>query len=114
MTVTTAVLLDTFLNIFGREEMLTSIGSFIYAINGALFMGGLIWLWGVLRPALRGAESGGQLVQSPRAVAPVSESKAENKKRPLKDRVQNIDTAFDRQMLYEQMRYRLSPSDLRN
>jgi hypothetical protein len=109
LAVTTAVLLDTFLDIFGREEMLASIGSFIYIINGALFMGGLIWLWGVLRPALRGTAvepvGNGQLVAAPRPVV---------KERPIKERVQNVDTAFDRQMLYEQMRHRLGANDLRN
>jgi hypothetical protein len=110
LAVTTAVLLDTFLNIFGREEMLANIGSFIYIINGALFMGGLFWLWGLLRPALRQTAvepvGSGQPVFAPPA-RPVKE-------RPIKERVQNVETAFDRQMLYEQMRHRLGANDLRN
>jgi len=121
ITVTTAVLLDTFLTIFGREEMLAVIGSFIYIINGALFMGGLIWLWGLLQPLrLHSAPDSGSGPPAARSVvggrsatkqaAPAQAAR----ERTGKERGQNVDTIFDRQMLYEQMRYRLGPDDLRN
>jgi hypothetical protein len=145
LAVTTAVLLDTFLDIFGREEMLANIGSFIYIINGALFMGGLIWLWGLLRPALsrQPAASENDQPLAPRRAAPVvgraapvtgraapvetetadvadpePETPAEEPIAPepvvFKRPSQVVETAFDRQMLYEQMRYRLGTDDLRN
>jgi hypothetical protein len=121
ITVTTAVLLDTFLTIFGRDEMLAMIGSFIYIINGALFTGGLLWLWGLLRPLQRQSASDSMPV-TPTARPLVGGRSAINRATPAeatrqrtgKERAHNVDTVFDRQMLYEQMRYRLGPDDLRN
>jgi len=121
ITVTTAVLLDTFLTIFGRDEMLAMIGSFIYIINGALFMGGLLWLWGLLRPLrLHSAPDSGS--GPPAARSAVGGRSATKQAAPAQAarertgnaRAHNVDTIFDRQMLYEQMRYRLGPDDLRN
>lgn len=50
LTVTSAILLDTFLGTFGREEMIQQLGFFFYILAGALFAGATFWLWGVLRP----------------------------------------------------------------
>jgi hypothetical protein len=50
LTVTSAILLDTFLGTFGREEMIEQFGFFFYAFAGALFAGAALWLWGILRP----------------------------------------------------------------
>ena len=49
LTVTSAILLDTFLGTFGREEMIEQFGFFFYAFAGALFAGAALWLWGILR-----------------------------------------------------------------
>ena len=51
LTVTTAVLLDTILGTFGREQTQEDLGFFFYIITGALFGGGAFWLWSVLRSA---------------------------------------------------------------
>ncbi len=51
LTVATAVLLDTFLGTFGREEMLAQLGFFYYVLVGALIAGTAFWLLGLLRPA---------------------------------------------------------------
>ncbi len=51
MTVATAVLLDTFLGTFGREEMLAQLGFFYYVLVGGLIAGAAFWLLGLLRPA---------------------------------------------------------------
>lgn len=51
LTVATAVLLDTFLGTFGREEMLAQLGFFYYVLVGALIAGAAFWLLGLLRPA---------------------------------------------------------------
>ena len=50
LTVTSAILLDTFLGTFGREEMIQQLGFFFYILAGALFAGATFWLWGVLGP----------------------------------------------------------------
>jgi hypothetical protein len=52
LTVTSAVLLDTFLGTCGREETIDELGFFFYIITGILFGGAAIWLWGTLRPLL--------------------------------------------------------------
>ena len=53
LTVTSAILLDTFLGTFGREEMIQQLGFFFYILAGALFAGATFWLWGVLRPLVK-------------------------------------------------------------
>ena len=55
LTVTSAILLDTFLGTFGRDEMLEELGFFYYVIAGALFAGATVWLWVMLRPVVTGA-----------------------------------------------------------
>ena len=52
LSVTTAVLLDTFLGTFNREEMLAELGFFFYIIAGGLLGGMAIWMWGVLQPII--------------------------------------------------------------
>lgn len=49
LTVTSAILLDTFLGTFGREEMIQQFGFFYFVFAGALFAGAAFWLWGLLR-----------------------------------------------------------------
>lgn len=55
LTVTSAILLDTFLGTFNREDMLQQLGFFYYVVAGCLFAGAAFWLWGVLRPYAPGA-----------------------------------------------------------
>jgi hypothetical protein len=52
LAVTSAILLDTFLGTFGREEMIEQLGFFFYVFAGALFAGAAIWLVGVIKPHL--------------------------------------------------------------
>lgn len=56
ITVTSALLLDTLLGTFGREQIQSELGFFFYVIAGALVGGAALWLWGVLRPLI-GADS---------------------------------------------------------
>lgn len=51
LTVASAVLLDTFLGTFGREEMLAQFGFFYYVIVGGLIAGAAFWALGLLRPS---------------------------------------------------------------
>lgn len=103
LTVTSAVLLDTFLGTFNREEMLNELGFFFYVIGGALFGGAAVWMWGVLRPMT--------------ATTAVSVSSPP----PMKDESSEVataspgsssKTAFDRQMLYNEIRNRFGREDL--
>lgn len=50
LTMTTAVLLDTFLSTFDRAQTVADLGFFAYAIDGMLVGGMAVWAWGLLRP----------------------------------------------------------------
>lgn len=106
LTVTTAILLDTLLSTFSREEILTQLGFFFYVIVGGLVGGAAIWVWALLAPRLRDRESA-----SPSAslAAPVRGFSGEE---PAPPQQSGIDSAFDRQMLFQQMREHLGPDDL--
>jgi hypothetical protein len=98
--VTTAVLLDTFLGVFNREQMLADLGFFFYVIAGALFGGTAVWLWGILRPIIPAA------VAAPVTAVPSFTSPAAMPQ-PEPD-----GTAYDRQMLYDEIRSRLGREDI--
>jgi hypothetical protein len=109
LTVTTAILLDTFLGTFGREEMLAELGFFFFIISGALFSGAAAWAWGLLRP-LTMTRSAGTIF-------------TELDTRPAMDNAETLDdqsmlpdiessTAVDRQMLFDEIRNRLGREDV--
>lgn len=116
ITVTTAVLLDTILGTFGQEQTQADLGFFFYIINGALFGGAAFWLFSLLRAAWG----------STTAVSPAPSPTPPYTPPPLK----NIDpqvgtaysqsasgrnqsaTAFDRQMLFDEIRQRFSHEDI--
>lgn len=104
LTVTTAVLLDTFLGTFGRQEMQDELGFFYPVLSGIIFGGAAIWLWGVLRPLL--------------ASAPVTEPGLKplpsEKPAPIQRKSTSSGGAFDRQMLYDQIRTRFGRNDVLN
>ncbi len=106
LTVTTAILLDTLLSTFSRDEILTQLGFFFYVIVGALIAGAAFWLLGVLVPGVR---LGGTADGDAPAVASVKRFDMVEKRQ---SNSANLDTAFDRQMLQGQMRDRLSPDEL--
>lgn len=104
LAVTTAVLLDTFLGTFNREQMLGNLGFFFYIIAGFLFAGGAIWLWAMLRslvgePTERVA---GGVPMVVRAAPPTAISAARTRD----------DLGVDRQMLYDQIRHRFGREDV--
>lgn len=105
LTVTTAVLLDTFLGTFGREEMLAELGFFFYIISGAILGGAAVWVWGLLRPLV---DANAPVANQPLTVSttvPAIEP-------PPAPALSGGDTAFDRQMLYDQIRNRLGHDDI--
>lgn len=104
LAVTTAVLLDTFLGTFNREQMLGNLGFFFYIIAGFLFAGGAIWLWAMLRPLVgepmeRVAGGVPMVVRAtPTTAIPAARTRD--------------DLAVDRQMLYDQIRQRFGREDV--
>ncbi len=93
LSVTTAVLLDTFLGTFGREELLAEFGFFFYIISGALFAGATVWVWGLLRPVVETA-------------VPTANTEQIIENKPTRG------PAFDQQMLYDEIRSRLGREDI--
>jgi hypothetical protein len=102
LSVTTAVLFDTFLGTFNREVILADLGFFFYVISGFLFAGATLWAWGILWPLL-GASS--PLAQS--TPLPDTAVMSTKKKEPSRS-----SAAFDRQMLYDEIRQRLGREDV--
>ncbi len=129
LTVTTAVLLDTVLGTFNREELLADLGFFFYVISGVLLAGAATWFWGVVRPLLPGGTllPAGQAATATTQPLPVARSvatapvveppppaPAPKMPPPLPpDHVDDFEQAgYDRQMLYEEIRSRFSRDDL--
>lgn len=104
LTVTTAVLLDAFLGTFGREELAGALGFFYPAINGALFGGAAVWIWGVLQRIIREGAAG---------PLPDMQTQAANPRpAPKGPPTEAGATAFDRQMLTDTIRTRLGRTDV--
>jgi hypothetical protein len=106
ITVTTAVLLDAFLGTFNREQMLAEMGFFFYVIAGLLIGGMAVWIVGMLRPFLPMQQTTGSVIRTFAA-------------RPQPERVEPqftknapANTAFDRQMLFDEVRTRLGRDDI--
>lgn len=108
LTVTTAVLLDTFLGTFNREEMLAELGFFFYVIGGVLLGGAAIWLWGLLRPVL------GEPARTTTVAGPTDSPAPSRSYTPVKVEANSDQgsAAFDRQMLYDEIRRRLGRDDI--
>lgn len=106
LTVTSAILLDAFLGTFGRDEMVEELGFFFFAIAGGLFAGATAWLWLLLRPYLsarRGYGPAGSADAFEHSGPPPGNAAGGN---------DSAGAAVDRQLLYDQMRQRLSPDDI--
>lgn len=104
VTVTSAVLLDTFLGTFNRQEMEAQLGFFYFVIGGALFGGAAVWLWGLLQP-LTGAQPGVTTVPRRTTTA----TSAVPLPPPPAD---SGDSTFDRQLVYEEIRTRFGREDV--
>lgn len=112
LTVTSAVLLDAFLGTFNREEMVAQFGFFFYVIAGLLIGGAAYWILGLFRPNLAiGATNTGETAVSIPLPAPAKSSATANgiQFAPGTD---ETGTAFDRQMIYEEIRDRLGREDV--
>ncbi|MBP7999153.1 MAG: hypothetical protein KA314_29695 [Chloroflexi bacterium] len=107
LTVTTALLLDTFVGTLGGEAMRERMGFFYYVLSGALFAGAAAWLLGLLRPQLVTPSS--QPPTNPTSFLPQPSNEPVWSSAPGDSETQ---TAVDRQMLYDQIRHRLSPEEV--
>jgi hypothetical protein len=99
-------LLDTLLSTFSRDEILGQLGFFFYVIVGGLVAGAALWLLGLLGPRVRDAgseSSSGSQEKSVSRFAVIESNKVKQS---------SVDTAFDRQMLFEQLHDHLGPDDL--
>jgi hypothetical protein len=111
LTVTTALLLDTFLDTFSREEMAEEFGFFFYVLAGLILAGAALWLWGLLRPYV-----GGDLGRDPAGAGlyvprfrPAAETTDNSAARPAGSA---LNTAYDRPMLRQQIHQRFGPEDV--
>lgn len=112
LTVTSAVLLDTFLGTFNREEMLAQFGFFFYVISGLLIGGAAYWLFSVLDP-LQLALASRREVEMPMVVPPAAASNPPSPQAvKFSPGTDERGTAFDRQMIYEEIRDRLGREDV--
>ncbi len=110
ITVTTAVLLDTFLGTFNREQMLMELGFFFYIIAGALLGGTAVWVWGLLQPLIAP-----QSIQASRILPSFSSVSQQNESGPItRSPSGRSNSGFDRQMVFDEIRTRLSPEDVRD
>jgi hypothetical protein len=101
LSVTTAVLLDTFLGTFNREAILADLGFFFYIIGGVLFAGATLWAWGILWPLLG-------VSTDPVPISPPKDTTAARTEK----KTSKSSAAFDRQMLYDEIRQRLGREDV--
>lgn len=109
LTATSAVLLDTFLGTFGREEMLAELGFFFYVISGALFGGAASWIFNILQPLVTPAA---QFAPSTRAFSggtPPVDSPGDHPNPETQG--DEEPTPLDRQMLFDEIRQRFGRED---
>jgi hypothetical protein len=105
LTVTSAILLDTFMATFGRDEMLELLGFFYYVLAGAIFAGAVLWMWTLARPYIQPNKIAGAPQER------VANTRIESANWPEIDD-EPADTLVERQMLNEQIRDHLSPDDI--
>lgn len=105
LTVTSAILLDTLLSTFSREEILTELGFFYFVIAGALMAGAAFWLWGLLKSWVSPQVSQMENLAPTPAAQPISVAGNDSS-------ANKAGTVYDRQELVAQIHDRFSPDDL--
>jgi hypothetical protein len=114
LSVTTAVLLDTFLSTFNRAQMLDEFGFFFYVIAGVLAGGMAVWTWGVLKPVRSETAVPTYPAAYPQPAMPVGTTTAVLPPPPPLEITFDEGAAFDRQMLYNEIRTRFGHEDVRD
>ncbi len=110
LTVTTAVLLDTFFRTFSRADLIDEFGFSFYIIAGMLVGGMAVWTWGMLRPVREATAVQPAPVAAPMPAPTVGKGTAVIPP-PLPELPHNED-ALDRQMLYDEIRQRFGREDI--
>jgi hypothetical protein len=105
LTATSALLLDTLLGTFGREQLQEQLGFLFYAISGGLFAGAALWLWGLLRPHLAATLPPGTAVPET-----ALRSNAVYGNDDLRGEIDGV----DRKSLFDEIYNRLGPEDVRD
>lgn len=111
LTVTTAVLLDTFFRTFSRADLIDEFGFFFYLIAGLLVGGMAVWAWGMLRP-VRESTAVQPAPIAPPMPAPTGGKGTAVIPPPLPELPDDPNAAFDRQMLYDEIRQRFGREDI--
>jgi len=106
LSVTSAVLLDTILGTFGREEMVARIGFFFYVFSGIIFGGSALWLWGLLRPQIDRSTTG-DTSATVSATAPAAVPQPARSLPATKS-----DSGVDYGMLFREIKQRFSREDV--
>lgn len=112
LTVTTAVLLDTFFRTFSRADLINEFGFLFYIIAGLLVGGMAIWTWGVLQPVRRAIATQPTPVAAPMPTPTTGKGTAVTPPPPLPDLPDDDSVALDRQMLYDEIRQRFGREDI--
>lgn len=121
LTVTTAVLLDTFLGVVDQDALLSQMGFFYYILVGILMGGGLFWLVGLLRPQLLAQPPTHQTRQFVSLRQPSQNAKTKLPDDKPFDSVSapipgasmaNEADLHDRKLLLDQIRQNLGPEDV--
>lgn len=112
ITVTSAILLDTFLGTFSRDEMMEEMGFFFYIISGILAGGGAIWLWGIISPIIKQVDALDSDFQPVRLIKLAAGKTTTNPTIQATHPETTSGYAVDRKMLHDQIRQRLGPDDL--
>lgn len=112
LTVTSAVLLDTFLGTFNRDDMLTQFGFFFYVIAGLLVGGAAYWLISLFQPIQAIVQKPNVVTAVPSETPPPTPSATGAGAIQFSPGTDETGTAFDRQMIYEEIRDRLGREDV--
>lgn len=115
LTVTTAVFFDTLVTVLGSDIISEQAGFFSYILYGLIVGGAALWLIGLLRPQILGPVA--ETIDTSRTrVAPqsVAHSGQLDDSRGLRRgaSMTNEASAYDRQLIYDQVRHNLSPEDV--
>ncbi len=113
LTITAAVLLDAAASVFGGGALAAAIGFFTPLLLGGLFGGAAAWVWGTLHPAI--ANDKGKAATSAPTPTPLSAASAPAHAAAARLRGANpdkLETAYDREMLAEQIRSRFGREDV--
>ncbi len=113
LTVVSAVLFNTILQIFGRSRTAEDLGFWFEVINGLLLGGAAFWLWGLLRPFLEGAEPAAEK-QTPAAVPLVAVANPDGEVKLSRRAASMANDAggYDLRLLHDQIRQNLGPDDV--